>query len=517
MSQKRKAISLETKFEIIQKHQRGVKAGDLMKEYSLASSTVSTIFKNQDKIIEERECNINENGSKRNNSAKRIKAPTYSDIDSAVEEWFKQTIAHKNVVIGGPEIQAQALKYAIFLNHPEFQASNGWLQRFRDRNHISFKTIVGEAGLVDTNVTDTFIQQLLPGLLASYEPRDIYNADETALFFRAQPARTMIYKNMDCNNTKICKERVSLLLTANMDGSDKLKPLVIGKSENPRCFKNINKANLPATYRNNSKGWMTAVIFKEWLYSLDRKMKGENRNILLFLDNFSGHSPNKNEAPYVLTNIKLHYFPANCTSAIQPMDQGIINSFKIRYRTHIVKRRIESIEYGSEVDAVSILDAIKFISAAWNSTTISTISNCYKKAGFKSNQCIQTEEIVEIDPSLQEFNDAWNQLNRVSNTFDFGQNDFLSIDADLPFAGVLTDVEILASMTAPKTPDIDSEEEEPAPAISRIDANKGLQAFKLFMMQSSEDRSTALKMIAILEKEMEAKTVQSTITSYFCI
>ena len=72
-------------------------------------------------------------------------------------------------------------------------------------------------------------------------------------------------------------------------------------------------------------------------------------------------------------------------------------------------------------------------------------------------------------------------------------------------------------MTAPKTPDIDSEEEEPAPAISRIDANKGLQAFKLFMMQSSEDRSTALKMIAILEKEMEAKTVQSTITSYFCI
>jgi len=68
-------------------------------------------------------------------------------------------------------------------------------------------------------------------------------------------------------------------------------------------------------------------------------------------------------------------------------------------------------------------------------------------------------------------------------------------------------------MTAPE---IDSEEEEePAPVISRIDANKALQAFKMFMMQSSEDRSNALEMIASLEQEMETKTVLSTLTSYF--
>ncbi len=157
-------------------------------------------------------------------SAKKIKVPIYEDIDIAMEELFKQTVAHNNDVIGGLEIQAQALKYA-FLNHPEFQASNGWIHRFRDQKHITFKTIVGEAALVDTTVTDTFIRQDLPGLLASYEPRDIYNADETALFFRAQSAKTMIYKNMNCNNTKMCKERLSILLTANMDCSDKLKPL----------------------------------------------------------------------------------------------------------------------------------------------------------------------------------------------------------------------------------------------------------------------------------------------------
>ena len=161
---------------------------------------------------------------------------------------------------------------------------------------------------------------ILPELISNYEPKDIFNADETALFYKAMPDKTMYYSNLDCNKTKICKERISLLLTANMDGSEKLKPVAIGTSENPRCFKNINKANLPVYYRNNTKAWINATIFREWLIKIDKQMKTQNRKILLFLDNFGGHSPNNKEAPFALTNIKIVYFPANCTSVIQPMD-----------------------------------------------------------------------------------------------------------------------------------------------------------------------------------------------------
>ena len=113
-----------------------------------AVDLIATILKKQEKIIEEYESNCVENGSKRTQTIKRIKLPTYHNIDVATEEWFKQTMAHNNVVIGGPEIKAQALKYNIYLNQPDFQASNGWLQRFRERNHISFIKIVGEGGLV---------------------------------------------------------------------------------------------------------------------------------------------------------------------------------------------------------------------------------------------------------------------------------------------------------------------------------------------------------------------------------
>jgi hypothetical protein len=41
---------------------------------------------------------------------------------------------------------------------------------------------------------------------------------------------------MAANNNKASKERVTLLFCANMDGSEKLKPVFIANAENQRCF-----------------------------------------------------------------------------------------------------------------------------------------------------------------------------------------------------------------------------------------------------------------------------------------
>ncbi|GFU62156.1 tigger transposable element-derived protein 6 [Trichonephila clavipes] len=68
-----------------------------------------------------------------------------------------------------------------------------------------------------------------------------------------------------------------------MDGSEKITPLVIGKSAKTRCFKGIN--SFPTKYRSNKKAWMTTELFNEWLVSLNSDMKREKRHILLFLDN----------------------------------------------------------------------------------------------------------------------------------------------------------------------------------------------------------------------------------------
>jgi len=78
------------------------------------------------------------------------------------------------------------------------------------------------------------------------------------------------------------------MVGANMTGTEKLKLLVIGKSLNPRAFKNVKKESLPVIYEANKKAWMVSDVFRRWLKRLDDKFTAENRKVLMFLDNCSG-------------------------------------------------------------------------------------------------------------------------------------------------------------------------------------------------------------------------------------
>lgn len=59
------------------------------------------------------------------------------------------------------------------------------------------------------------------------------------LFYKCLPNNTLAFKNESCHGGKNSKERITVLLAANATGTEKLKPLVIGKSQKPRCFKGI--------------------------------------------------------------------------------------------------------------------------------------------------------------------------------------------------------------------------------------------------------------------------------------
>jgi hypothetical protein len=58
--------------------------------------------------------------------------------------------------------------------------------------------------------------------------------------------------------------------------------------------------------------------------SLDRRMASKSRKILLFLDHCPAHSKDVRN----LKNVQVKFFPANTTSVLQPMDQGIIKALK---------------------------------------------------------------------------------------------------------------------------------------------------------------------------------------------
>lgn len=88
------------------------------------------------------------------------------------------------------------------------------------------------------------------------EPEDIYNMDETGLFYRATPQKSLAKEAVA--GSKVNKERITIGLATNVTGTEKLKPIVIWKAKKPRCFgKTFDPQNYVDFY-TNPKAWMNS-------------------------------------------------------------------------------------------------------------------------------------------------------------------------------------------------------------------------------------------------------------------
>ena len=64
--------------------------------------------------------------------------------------------------------------------------------------------------------------------------------------------------------TKQQKDCVTLVACSNATGNHELTLVLIGKSANRRCFKNINKNSLPVNYCAQKSACMNSSIFRYW-------------------------------------------------------------------------------------------------------------------------------------------------------------------------------------------------------------------------------------------------------------
>ena len=61
--------------------------------------------------------------------------------------------------------------------------SNGWLSRWKGRHGVFSVRLHGEAGGADQQGVAR-AQRELPGIIEKYQPEDVFNIDETGLFYR---------------------------------------------------------------------------------------------------------------------------------------------------------------------------------------------------------------------------------------------------------------------------------------------------------------------------------------------
>ena len=347
-SKKRKYLSLDAKVKVIRLNEKGESARRIATELDVGKTQIGNILKMKDSILKEWEAGSN--GERKVLHARRA---LYSDLNDKVYEWFCAVRA-KNTPLTGKMLQEKAIILSLEMGYDDFTASNGWLHRFQTRHNIKSSVLSGEAADVSQATVEEWAERL-QDLCQGYEPKNIFNADETGLFYRTLPKRSLVQKGDKCKGGKLAKERITVLLCASATG-EKIKPFVIGKSQNPRSFKGYHKTGLGVMYEANKKAWMTGTLFAKWLRKLNHQMKMQSRKILLVLDN-CGARPHME-----LSNVKLLFLPPNTTARLQPMDAGVIQSFKLQYRKKLLRHILHLIdESASATDvarSVTILDAV---------------------------------------------------------------------------------------------------------------------------------------------------------------
>ena len=362
------AKTLSVKYEALKKIERGVPKKDVAAEYNIPRNTISTWLKNKEKIVK-----AFEGGN--NRSSQKLKSSNYDNLDQAVYMWFVKT-RDEGIPVNGPVLKEKAIQYSKELGMENFKASNGWFERWKSRHEITFKTVSGEAKSCTKEMTASWEESTLPTILSNYVLRDIYNADEFGLFYRALPDKSLQLKSETCVGGKHSKIRLTGLAAGNAVG-DKLPMFVIGKSKKPRCFSGVKR--LPCRYRSQKKSWMDSALFEEWVREQDRKFEGEGRKVALIVDNCPAHP----DIPNVKA-INLVFLPPNTTCKTQPMDQGVIRSIKAFYRGATVRKYIDALDKGKSAPNFNILDAMVMLTGAWDRVTTETVRNCFKKAGIGS-------------------------------------------------------------------------------------------------------------------------------------
>ncbi|KAG0439105.1 Tigger transposable element-derived protein 6 [Dictyocoela muelleri] len=223
-------------------------------------------------------------------------------------EWFNIK-RNKNHVITNDILSEKAFIIAKNFDFYDFKASSKWVLNFKEYYNIKYREISGEEGLVNLDelaVTWPNFKRTLD----IFSKSDIFNCDETALFFKCPSKKTLILSKEKMASGIMGKDRVSILFCANFSG-EKLKPLLIGKSKRPRGFNNIDIKALGIKYTSSKKAWMTSSIFHTWLCESNIKMRNENINILLLLENATVHGKNTS-----FSNITVLFLPTATTSKI---------------------------------------------------------------------------------------------------------------------------------------------------------------------------------------------------------
>jgi hypothetical protein len=457
----RKRLSELQRCEIIAKLSRtsAPSKRSLAREYGVSEGAVRKVWENREAILH-RSALLTE---EKKETTFRSSVGRFTELEDMLYVWI-DSMRRASLPVPPSLVIAKAKIIASNLSIPEsdFKASWQWLSRFRVRHGLQKILLHGEGAEVNKNDPELLAAlEELYEIISNYKPENVYNMDETGLFFRLLPRYSLLMPEEDLSTTrgkKKSKDRLSLIVCANATGSHKIPCTLIGKPKEPACIKD---RQWPIPYVNQAKAWMDVETCWKWFNNVffPEVKRRTGRSALLLLDNAPGHFQ-----AFERDNIRVVFFPPNCTSWKQPCDMGIIAALKKRYKYLYLKDVLDFYQLDDEAKArkkeqarrlrrgsagvlygnpAHLLDAANYVKEAWDSVSEASIRNAFRKAEIMPNALCMEDEYNNNNTNIED--DMMNAFEELHLGIDSSELDeFIHADDEnneIFSASVLEDVE----------------------------------------------------------------------------
>ena len=216
-TRKKTVLTIKEKYTALKDLKKALSKKAIAEKFNVPKNTLTYWIKNKHDITQKYE--TGQLGAKR----QKLSVGKHGSIDKAVYKWFINA-RERNVPIGGYIIREKALDFAKELNITDFKASDGWVDRWKNRHNVLFRAISGEEMLCTEEMTASWAQTHLPTILSRYDLRDIYNADESGSFYQQLPTKSFHLKGEWCAGRKFSKVRLTGLAAGNAACEKKSSP-----------------------------------------------------------------------------------------------------------------------------------------------------------------------------------------------------------------------------------------------------------------------------------------------------
>ncbi|XP_061435415.1 tigger transposable element-derived protein 1-like [Lethenteron reissneri] len=398
----RRSINLGVKLEVVKRFEAGQKVAAIAQALGLPASSARSICVNAGKILESAQNAAPLTATK----IFRSRSAVLENMERLLGVWIEDQ-SQRGAALSAPAVQEKArslfedLRQMSGEGGETFGASRGWFERFKKRSGLGSLNPPCEAAGVDGEAASASASSsagsaagypdVLRGVIeeGGYVPGQVFNVDETELYWKRMPARTSIAaEEKTAPGFKAAKDRLTLLLAANASGDLKLKPLLVYHSETPRAIKGCPKEHLPVVWRSNKRAWVTETVFREWFASHFCPAvedycgrRGLPNRALLLLDSAPAHPVNLEE---LSENVRVAFLPPSTTALLQPMDQGVVAAFKAYYLRRTFARLAGDTAGGrrSARDfwrGYNIRAAVDNIADAWREVRPSDVNAAWRK------------------------------------------------------------------------------------------------------------------------------------------